>query len=52
MAYAQVAGVTISGLIKNKTGRLALSYVNVVAKTEKDTAFVAGTITNEEGDFL
>lgn len=51
MAYAQVAGVTISGLIKNKTGRLALSYVNVVAKTEKDTAFVAGTITNEEGRF-
>jgi len=51
MAYAQVAGITISGLIKNKTNKLALSYVNVLARTEKDTAFVAGTITNEEGRF-
>lgn len=51
IAYAQVAGITISGLIKNKTNKLALSYVNVLASTEKDTAFVAGTITNEEGRF-
>lgn len=51
IAYAQVAGITISGLIKNKTNKLALSYVNVLARTEKDTAFVAGTITNEEGRF-
>ncbi|AZA53845.1 MULTISPECIES: outer membrane beta-barrel family protein [Chryseobacterium] len=51
MAYAQVAGITISGLIKNKTNKLVLSYVNVLARTEKDTAFVAGTITNEEGRF-
>ena len=51
IAYAQVAGITISGLIKNKTNKLVLSYVNVLARTEKDTAFVAGTITNEEGRF-
>jgi outer membrane receptor protein involved in Fe transport len=51
VAYAQVAGITISGLIKNKTNKMALSYVNVLARTEKDTAFVAGTITNEEGRF-
>ncbi|KQK26195.1 TonB-dependent receptor [Chryseobacterium aquaticum] len=51
IAYAQVAGITISGLIKNKTNKLALSYVNVLARTEKDTAFVVGTITNEEGRF-
>ncbi|WP_199767872.1 TonB-dependent receptor [Chryseobacterium sp. Leaf394] len=51
VAYAQVAGITISGLIKNKTNKMALSYVNVLARTEKDTAFVAGTITNEGGRF-
>ena len=51
VAYAQVSGITISGSIKNKTNKLALSYVNVLARTEKDTAFVAGTITNEEGRF-
>lgn len=51
MTYAQVAGITISGLIKNKTNKFALSYVNVLAKTEKDTVFVGGTITNEEGRF-
>ena len=51
VAYAQVSGITISGLIKNKTNKLALSYVNVLARTEKDTAFIAGTITNEEGRF-
>ena len=51
VAYAQVSGITISGSIKNKTNKLALSYVNVFARTEKDTAFVAGTITNEEGRF-
>ncbi len=51
MAYAQVAGITISGLIKNKTNKLALSYANVLVKTEIDTVFVGGTITNEEGRF-
>ncbi|PIF43693.1 outer membrane receptor protein involved in Fe transport [Chryseobacterium sp. 52] len=51
MSFAQVTGVTISGIIKNKTNKSALSYVNVLAKTEKDTVFVAGTITNEEGRF-
>ncbi|KFF22377.1 TonB-dependent receptor [Chryseobacterium sp. JM1] len=51
MSFAQVAGVTISGIVKDKTNKSALTYVNILAKTEKDTAFVAGTITNEEGRF-
>ncbi|MCJ7936306.1 MAG: TonB-dependent receptor [Chryseobacterium sp.] len=51
MSFAQVKGVTISGMIKNKSNKLALSYANILAKTEKDTAFVAGTITNEDGRF-
>ncbi|MCE9539906.1 MAG: TonB-dependent receptor, partial [Bacteroidetes bacterium] len=47
----QTKGVTISGLIEDKADKSALSYVNVVLKTEKDSAFVIGTISNEEGRF-
>lgn len=50
-SFGQNKGVTISGLIKGKADKSALSYVNVVLKTEKDSAFVTGTVTNEEGRF-
>jgi outer membrane receptor protein involved in Fe transport len=50
-AFSQNKGVTISGLIKDKANKTALSYVNVVLKTEKDSAFVTGTVSNEEGRF-
>lgn len=50
-AFSQNKGVTISGLIKDKANKSALSYVNVVLKTEKDNAFVTGTVSNEEGRF-
>lgn len=43
--------VTVSGLIKDKNTKLVLSFVNVVLKTEKDSSFVSGTVTNEEGRF-
>ena len=36
---------------KNKADKSAVPYVNVVVKTEKDSAFVAGTVTNDEGRF-
>ncbi|MET3036609.1 TonB-dependent receptor [Chryseobacterium sp. NRRL B-14859] len=50
MVTAQTTSVTISGRVtdQNKT---ALPYVNIILKKEKDTAFVAGTITNEDGRF-
>lgn len=51
VANAQVSSVTISGMIKNKTNKSALPYVNVAVRNEKDSVFVAGTITNEEGRF-
>ncbi|UWX61787.1 TonB dependent receptor [Chryseobacterium oranimense] len=51
MVFAQVAVVTVSGIVKNKMKLSGLSYVNVMAKTVNDSAFVAGTITNEEGRF-
>jgi len=50
-SFGQNKGVTISGLIKDKVDKSALSYVSVRLKTEKDSAFVAGTVSNEEGRF-
>jgi len=51
VTYAQVASVTISGIVKHKGDKSAVPYVNVVVKNEKDRAFVAGTVTNDEGRF-
>lgn len=51
VAKAQVSSVTISGMVKNKTDKSAIPYVNVVVKNEIDSAFVAGTVTNDEGRF-
>ena len=50
-SFGQNKGVIISGFIKDKADKSALSYVNVVLKTEKDSAFVTGTVTDEEGRF-
>ena len=51
ISYAQTTGVSISGLIKNKSDKSALPFVNIVLRTEKDSAFVTGTVSNEEGRF-
>ena len=51
LSFSQNNIVTLSGLIKSKKDKVALPYVNVVLKTEKDNAFVTGTISNEEGRF-
>lgn len=48
---AQNKGVTLSGNIQENIQKAALAYVNVVLKTAKDSAFVTGTITNEQGLF-
>jgi len=50
--FAQSTSITISGSIKDKSAKTVLPFVNVVLKTEKDTAFVTGTISNEEGRFI
>ena len=50
-ATAQNTNITISGTIKDKVTKTVLPFANVVLKTEKDTDFVTGTITNEEGRF-
>lgn len=48
---AQISAVTISGVVKNKTDKAAFPYVNVIVKNSKDSTFIAGTVTNEEGRF-
>jgi len=51
LSFGQPKGVTISGLIKDTADKSAVSYVNVVLKTERDSAFVTGAVSNEEGRF-
>ena len=48
---AQVRSVNVSGVIKEAVSQQPLAYVNVLLKTERDSAFVAGTVTNESGEF-
>lgn len=50
-AFAQNISVTVSGLIKDKAAKAALPFVTITVKTDKDFAFVTGTISNEEGRF-
>lgn len=45
------SNVTISGIIKDKNTKNMLPYVNVVLKNQKDSLFIGGTVTNEDGRF-
>ncbi len=51
MLQAQTSAVTLSGLLKGKADKTALPFVNIILKTEKDSVFVTGTVSNEEGRF-
>ncbi len=51
MLQAQTSSVTVSGMMKGKADKTALPFVNIVLKTEKDSTFVTGTVSNEEGRF-
>ena len=50
MANAQTS-VAVSGIVKGQNNKAPLPFVNVVLKAEKDSTFVGGTFTNEEGRF-
>lgn len=50
ISVAQPSKVTLSGSVKDIVTKQSLTYVNVTLKT-KDSAFVTGTISNEEGRF-
>ena len=49
--WGQVAKVTVSGNVKDKNSETPLPYVNVVIKSENDSLFVGGTVTNDKGLF-
>lgn len=49
--HSQVKSVTLSGVLKDKASEKSLAYVSVVVRSEKDSAFVSGTMTNEEGRY-
>lgn len=49
--FAQATSVTLSGIVRDKKDKAALQFVNIVLKTEKDSVFVTGTVTDEEGRF-
>ena len=51
VSFAQTSSVTLSGIVKDKKDKSALPFVNIVLKTEKDSAFVTGTVTDDEGRF-
>lgn len=51
VSFGQVNSVTVSGIVKNKKDKSVLPFVNVVLKTETDSTFVTGGVTNEEGRF-
>ncbi|MBP6410505.1 MAG: TonB-dependent receptor [Pseudarcicella sp.] len=51
LSKAQTA-VTVSGILKDKNKKNVLPYVSVVLKTEKDSTFAFGTVSDEDGRFL
>ncbi|CAN5335289.1 TonB-dependent receptor [soil metagenome] len=52
LANGQAAKVTLSGLIKEKSSKTGLPYVNVLLKNESDSSFVTGTISDAEGRYV
>ena len=44
-------GVTLSGKVQDAQTKAPLAFLSVVLKTEKDSAFVAGTLTDDGGAF-
>ncbi|MBA4057633.1 MAG: TonB-dependent receptor, partial [Marivirga sp.] len=48
-SFSQIKSVTLSGVVKDKSSKGNLPYVNVVLKLEKDSSFVSGTVTDGEG---
>ncbi|HEY0060259.1 MAG TPA: outer membrane beta-barrel protein, partial [Flavisolibacter sp.] len=48
---AQRKQVTAYGVVREKTAKVVVPYVNILMKNSRDSSFVQGTITNEEGGF-
>ena len=52
LAIGQTNTGTISGMVKSSSGKSVISYANIVLKKEKDSAFVTGTVSGEDGRFF
>jgi len=48
---AQYTKATLSGLVKDIKSKTALPFVNITLRSAKDSAFIAGTISGEDGRF-
>lgn len=51
VGLAQSNRVTVSGLVKEKSNQEPIGYVNVILFMERDSSFVAGTVSGENGRF-
>ncbi len=49
--FSQNNLVSVSGNIKDKSTKLSLPYVNIILLTQKDSVFVTGVLSNEDGRF-
>lgn len=49
--YAQNGNITVSGQLLASKRNEPVSYANVLLKAEKDSSFVMGTLTGEDGRF-
>ncbi len=52
LAIGQTNTGTISGMVKSSSGKSVISYANIILKKEKDSAFVTGTVSGEDGRFF
>jgi len=51
LAQSPVNGVTVYGKVQDAQTKTALPYLTLVLKTEKDSVFTAGTLTDQTGVF-
>lgn len=51
LSLGQTSLVTVSGAVNEQKTKAAMPYVNVILKTEKDSVFVMGTVTDEVGRY-
>lgn len=51
VSFSQNKVVTLSGVVTDKATKEPLPYISAVLKTAKDSVFITGVITNEEGRF-
>jgi outer membrane receptor protein involved in Fe transport len=49
--HAQSNTAAVSGIIKNAADNSLISFANIVLKAEKDSSFISGTISGDNGRF-